>query len=1669
MEQLRKFLSSVEDENEDDDEGLSSSDDSDEDEHGIIIDDDDDDDDNEHEHEHDNDNDNSGHDSDLSFDSDPPVVSSSSSNNIRGTTPLLLKEYGDVVGAGTGGRDSGRDSGSAGGRVSGSASRGIKRHGNGNGNGNGNGSERQGLLVSPGAQSAAAVAAAAASTSTAPTSAFPSPMDHNKTDYINIKDLRDKYKNKLPISKPKSPSLSPALSPAMSAAPAPNIDSASFIADLRNNYKNVPIISNRHHDTTDRNIHLDDYESSDDDDDEVEKDDMHHKTITTNTTKTNMNTNTNTYTYPDPDNQQGVKVKVKVEPTTSTTTTTTTTSTSTSTSATTNSILKPNINSASYIADLKNKYKNTNTSKNKPPNRSFNQIIRNNLKQNSKGTSTTRSSGGGGGGGGVRRSSVGYSSASSANSDGGYNNNNSTISNISNNSIGGRQNSNSLFATEEIYGDGGYPSASSSAPVSTMDQTNSADFRPYSRSDRLGASSLKPPKGGGIGGFSALAGRISSGSGGGGGASTSTPNTFEREHIFLNLDGSSMGDTMAAAAAVVRNGYKSQKHFKKGEKVLIALPVLSDEVEPRPRPRFGSIGGLADAVPKPSVAPVNKYGYPKGEGKTPEERQEPHVYVLATVKHIHFREDARHYTVERADTGVCVRADTGWMEPIQQGSDAEIAAWKASQIKEVEKTPRRGSVISNVSIKPLFVSCAKTFSWMGGAFKKQAAKIVSGSDPYRCEFSITTVNFLVMCSLIVAFLDQTKHAFFCKDADFTFAIVMFVAWIILVIELIFQVLIRPKDYQELLQNEQAYNPCTVRYIDSFHLFFEATALLLAVPDFLSIFGTNVFINSVIASIYATTGNASIYVTTGNVPTLKHKYILGYLYFFTTRLRLFCLVRYKRNHWINAYYFDKLDAKRTDIDLPGIVDNATTNPKKLIKRDTNSSEDNQYEKQEEEEINEDDELLLKAAKIGTALLLVNSHRILIFLLAMTLILPFIASASMGGPNESIYDMTKFLHQINIAVPNNASEEDCKFFNISVDSWLAAQSFAINRVDVSIPNDFRSVVRARLYPSICNLNDTPPPLECHDFALNHNYTPICNNWTNATIADMEKVLNARQNSLVNVTFYNEGRKTEVIYNLSHTVSLACLNTILLQFLMLTLVLLSLGYLRSDANQLVIMPLRRMLRIVLRYASNPLAATPAKKRSGGMQAHDSVNDFGVFDLDFDSEKDKDKLGSYETEQLITAVAKITDLLRKCWGVAGAGIISSNLARNMKGDTVVFNPTMPGKLVYALFGFAGINDFGHLLRSLDKDVMTLINDIAIVIHNEVYRWGLGDSGQCNKNNGATFLMVYRIGDFDEVSKKNDQAKKVIFAEDGLQASITSVASASSRALIDSKRNSIQLASLPGVNAFGDRALLGLLKSFAGINRAKSVKLWERDYRVGGGVGAFSVGMSFGMHAGWAVEGAVGSSYKIDATYLSPTVNMASRMMSACKQYRLAILLSQAVEELLSKECRSKLRHVDTVYVKGSKDAQRIYTYDARQKGVPFFLNMRTDEQADKEAKNYTPKIWRKDQDLQDMRSHVSQEFITTYNNGLTQYLTGHWENAVVKLKEANEIMITDVVAGGRIEFSALTKEKLLDCRTDDEDIIHMREEYGDGPCHALISYMENRNCIPPSDWNGVRSLTSK
>jgi hypothetical protein len=53
------------------------------------------------------------------------------------------------------------------------------------------------------------------------------------------------------------------------------------------------------------------------------------------------------------------------------------------------------------------------------------------------------------------------------------------------------------------------------------------------------------------------------------------------------------------------------------------------------------------------------------------------------------------------------------------------------------------------------------------------------------------------------------------------------------------------------------------------------------------------------------------------------------------------------------------------------------------------------------------------------------------------------------------------------------------------------------------------------------------------------------------------------------------------------------------------------------------------------------------------------------------------------------------------------------------------------------------------------------------------------------------------------------------------------------------------------------------------------------------------------------GSEYKIDASYLSPNVNLASRLEAATKQYGCPLLLSRDFMDCLSPAVRAKVRWV--------------------------------------------------------------------------------------------------------------------------------------------------------------------
>lgn len=90
-----------------------------------------------------------------------------------------------------------------------------------------------------------------------------------------------------------------------------------------------------------------------------------------------------------------------------------------------------------------------------------------------------------------------------------------------------------------------------------------------------------------------------------------------------------------------------------------------------------------------------------------------------------------------------------------------------------------------------------------------------------------------------------------------------------------------------------------------------------------------------------------------------------------------------------------------------------------------------------------------------------------------------------------------------------------------------------------------------------------------------------------------------------------------------------------------------------------------------------------------------------------------------------------------------------------------------------------------------------------------------------------------------------------------------------------------------------------AGITLSHSLKKYKKHPGLQARMKGYRVKMGFGLHFGWAIEvttasfnhfsqthmilmlfkkGAIGSDFKIDASYLSPNVNMASRLEAATK-----------------------------------------------------------------------------------------------------------------------------------------------------------------------------------------------
>ena len=126
-----------------------------------------------------------------------------------------------------------------------------------------------------------------------------------------------------------------------------------------------------------------------------------------------------------------------------------------------------------------------------------------------------------------------------------------------------------------------------------------------------------------------------------------------------------------------------------------------------------------------------------------------------------------------------------------------------------------------------------------------------------------------------------------------------------------------------------------------------------------------------------------------------------------------------------------------------------------------------------------------------------------------------------------------------------------------------------------------------------------------------------------------------------------------------------------------------------------------------------------------------------------------------------------------------------------------------------------------------------------------------------------------------------------------------------------------------GELALFSILKIIAKINSLFTLRKYRTDARMMDRVKDYKISIGFGLHFGWAIEGPIGSEFKVDLSYLSPNVNLSSRLSAATKQYGVEVLFSQNVYQLLSEPIKNICREIDTVMVKGSKVPLNLFTID--------------------------------------------------------------------------------------------------------------------------------------------------
>merc|ERR1719453_2407441 len=191
-----------------------------------------------------------------------------------------------------------------------------------------------------------------------------------------------------------------------------------------------------------------------------------------------------------------------------------------------------------------------------------------------------------------------------------------------------------------------------------------------------------------------------------------------------------------------------------------------------------------------------------------------------------------------------------------------------------------------------------------------------------------------------------------------------------------------------------------------------------------------------------------------------------------------------------------------------------------------------------------------------------------------------------------------------------------------------------------------------------------------------------------------------------------------------------------------------------------------------------------------------------------------------LENTIIKLGSLLALGFGEAGSEII----AKNMSDESgAVVEVMIPGSKVEAIYGFCEIRNFSTVTEVLGEKMVVFVNQVAGITHRIVD----DHLGAANKNLGEAFLLVWRIGRYS-----HDVRSKI-----------------------------------------ADLAVMSSIQITAELSRDFQLAEYQEHPAILAKLETFKVTLGIGLHLGWSIEGAIGSQFKVDASYLSPHVNTAGML----------------------------------------------------------------------------------------------------------------------------------------------------------------------------------------------------